>query len=41
MGFFLGTPTAVKYVPLAESTRTSLIGLFAVAITDWSIVLSK
>jgi len=26
-GFFVGTPTAVKYVPLAESNKTPLIGL--------------
>jgi len=28
MGFFVGTPTAVKYVPLAESNKIPLIGLF-------------
>ena len=33
MGFFVGTPTAVKYVPLAESNRTPLIGLFTGAQT--------
>ena len=33
MGFFVGTPTAVKYVPLAESNRIPLIGLFTGAQT--------
>ena len=28
MGFFVGTPTAVKYVPLAENNKIPLIGLF-------------
>jgi len=28
MGFFVGTPTAVKYVPLAESNKIPLVGLF-------------
>jgi len=28
MGFFVGTPTGVKYVPLAESNKVPLIGLF-------------
>ena len=28
MGFFVGTPTGVKYVPLAESNRIPLVGLF-------------
>ena len=28
MGFFVGTPTAVKYVPLAESIKIPLVGLF-------------
>jgi ABC-type branched-subunit amino acid transport system substrate-binding protein len=28
MGFFVGTPTAVKYLPLAESTKIPLVGLF-------------
>ena len=28
MGFFVGTPTGVKYVPLAESSRVPLVGLF-------------
>lgn len=26
--FFVGTPTGVKYIPLAESSRTPLVGLF-------------
>lgn len=33
MGFFVGTPTAVKYVPLAENNRIPLIGLFTGAQT--------
>jgi branched-chain amino acid transport system substrate-binding protein len=33
MGFFVGTPTAVKYVPLAESSGTPLVGLFTGAQT--------
>jgi ABC-type branched-subunit amino acid transport system substrate-binding protein len=33
MGFFVGTPTAVKYVPLAESHEIPLIGLFTGAQT--------
>lgn len=33
MGFFVGTPTAVKYVPLAESSKMPLIGLFTGAQT--------
>ena len=33
MGFFVGTPTAVKYVPLAESGKIPLIGLFTGAQT--------
>lgn len=28
MGFFVGTPTGVKYVPLAESNKVPLVGLF-------------
>jgi ABC-type branched-subunit amino acid transport system substrate-binding protein len=28
MGFFVGTPTAVKYVPMAESNKIPLVGLF-------------
>jgi ABC-type branched-subunit amino acid transport system substrate-binding protein len=33
MGFFVGTPTAVKYVPLAENTKIPLVGLFTGAQT--------
>jgi branched-chain amino acid transport system substrate-binding protein len=33
MGFFVGTPTAVKYVPLAESNQIPLVGLFTGAQT--------
>ena len=33
MGFFVGTPTAVKYVPLAESNKVPLVGLFTGAQT--------
>ena len=33
LGFFVGTPTAVKYVPLAESEKIPLIGLFTGAQT--------
>jgi branched-chain amino acid transport system substrate-binding protein len=33
MGFFVGTPTAVKYVPLAESHEVPLVGLFTGAQT--------
>src|SRR6202047_4881146 len=36
MGFFVGTPTAVKYVPLAESNKIPLIGLFTGAHTLYS-----
>jgi len=32
-GFFVGTPTAVKYVPLAESSDVPLVGLFTGAQT--------
>src|SRR5215470_4407996 len=28
LGFFVGTPTAVKYVPLAETNKIPLVGLF-------------
>jgi len=28
MGFFVGTPTGVKYVPLAEANKIPLVGLF-------------
>jgi len=33
MGFFVGTPTALKYVPLAESKQIPLVGLFTGAQT--------
>ena len=33
LGFFVGTPTAVKYVPLAESNEIPLVGLFTGAQT--------
>jgi branched-chain amino acid transport system substrate-binding protein len=33
LGFFVGTPTAVKYVPLAESNKIPVIGLFTGAQT--------
>jgi branched-chain amino acid transport system substrate-binding protein len=33
LGFFVGTPTAVKYVPLAEGNKIPLIGLFTGAQT--------
>lgn len=28
MGFFVGTPTAVKYVPMAEAAKIPIVGLF-------------
>jgi len=36
LGFFVGTPTAVKYVPLAESHEIPLVGLFTGAQTLYS-----
>lgn len=33
LGFFVGTPTAVKYVPMAESSKIPLVGLFTGAQT--------
>lgn len=33
LGFFVGTPTAVKYLPMAESTKIPLVGLFTGAQT--------
>jgi branched-chain amino acid transport system substrate-binding protein len=33
MGFFVGTPTAVKYLPLAEEARIPVVGLFTGAQT--------
>ena len=33
MGFFVGTPTAVKYLPMAETNKIPLVGLFTGAQT--------
>jgi len=33
LGFFVGTPTAVKYVPMAETDKIPLVGLFTGAQT--------
>jgi branched-chain amino acid transport system substrate-binding protein len=33
LGFFVGTPTAVKYLPMAESGKIPLVGLFTGAQT--------
>ncbi|MGC2529325.1 MAG: ABC transporter substrate-binding protein [Candidatus Acidiferrum sp.] len=33
MGFFVGTPTAVKYVPMADNAKVPMIGLFTGAQT--------
>jgi hypothetical protein len=33
LGFFVGTPTAVKYAPHAESSEVPLVGLFTGAQT--------
>lgn len=33
LGFFVGTPTAVKYIPMAESEKIPLVGLFTGAQT--------
>src|SRR6267154_245749 len=33
LGFFVGTPTAVKYIPMAESNRIPVVGLFTGAQT--------
>ena len=33
LGFFVGTPTAVKYLPLAEAAKIPLLGLFTGAQT--------
>jgi ABC-type branched-subunit amino acid transport system substrate-binding protein len=33
LGFFVGTPTAVKYVPMAEANKIPLVGLFTGAQT--------
>jgi branched-chain amino acid transport system substrate-binding protein len=32
-GFFVGTPTAIKYVPMAEAAKIPLVGLFTEAQT--------
>jgi branched-chain amino acid transport system substrate-binding protein len=36
LGFFVGTPTAVKYVPMADSSKIPLVGLFTGAQTLYS-----
>ncbi len=36
LGFFVGTPTAVKYVPMADTGKIPLIGLFTGAETLYS-----
>jgi len=33
LGFFVGTPTAVKYIPMAESNKIPVVGLFTGAQT--------
>src|SRR5579864_8942991 len=33
LGFFVGTPTAVKYLPMAEAAKIPLVGLFTGAHT--------
>ena len=33
LGFFVGTPTAVKYVPMAENAKIPIVGLFTGAQT--------
>ena len=33
MGFFVGTPTAVKYLPMAEEAKIPVVGLFTGAQT--------
>jgi branched-chain amino acid transport system substrate-binding protein len=33
LGFFVGTPTAVKYVPMAETNKIPMVGLFTGAQT--------
>src|ERR1700676_1122883 len=33
LAFFVGTPTAVKYIPLAEAAKIPLVGLFTGAQT--------
>ncbi len=36
LGFFVGTPTAVRYLPLAEENKIPLVGLFTGAETLYS-----
>jgi branched-chain amino acid transport system substrate-binding protein len=36
LGFFVGTPTAVKYVPMAETNKIPMVGLFTGAQTLYS-----
>jgi ABC-type branched-subunit amino acid transport system substrate-binding protein len=36
LGFFVGTPTAVKYLPLAETNKIPLVGLFTGAQTIYT-----
>ncbi len=36
LGFFVGTPTGVKYVPMVESNKIPLVGLFTGAQTLYS-----
>jgi branched-chain amino acid transport system substrate-binding protein len=36
LGFFVGTPTAVKYLPMAESNKVPLVGLFTGAQTIYA-----
>ncbi len=38
LGFFVGTPTAVKYVPMAEANKIPLVGLFTGAQTLYAPV---
>jgi ABC-type branched-subunit amino acid transport system substrate-binding protein len=38
LGFFVGTPTAVKYLPLAEENKIPLVGLFTGAQTLYTPV---
>jgi branched-chain amino acid transport system substrate-binding protein len=33
LGFFVGTPTTVKYLPMAENSKIPLVGLFTGAQT--------
>jgi branched-chain amino acid transport system substrate-binding protein len=38
LGFFVGTPTAVKYIPLAETNKIPFVGLFTGAQTLYTPV---